>query len=61
MGLFLTGTSCNRGNNSHSVWIKKPRDYHATKELGEGPYVTAKSSNSLVCKKSYEHLFVLGA
>ena len=43
-GLVVTGASCNRDNNSHSVWTKKPGDY-LQKKLSERPYVTEKGSN----------------
>ena len=40
MGLVLTGANFNRGNNSQCL-DQEARGL-STKELGEGPYITAK-------------------
>ena len=58
MGLVLTGASCNRGNNSDSVWTKKPGDYLQKKSV-KGHMLQQKAATSLVFKKRYEHFFCL--
>ena len=53
------GASCNRGNNSDSVWTKKSGDYLQKKSV-KGHILQQEAATSLVFKESYEHFSVLG-
>ena len=56
MGPVLTGASFNSGNNSHSIWTKKPGAKWVKSQT-----LQQKAAASSIFKKSYEQFSVLGA